>query len=181
MKNKKFLKSLSIAFIIPVLIGVIYFKDMYNKEIQTKANTGSEKPKIVYNGQKEIVGIDGVAIPDSNYEKASNYSFNVTYVNGNYTSQKYSLFLKNIEISDNINPSDLKWKLLEYNFDTKSYVLVNYGDFSVMQNGLLTLCEDLDIGLANFQKFKLYYYIEYNNNSIKDYSNSSFKAKIDIE
>ena len=181
MKNKKFIKSLSIAFIIPVIVGVIYFKDMYNRNIETKVNISTGKPKIVYNDQKEIVGIDGVAILDSNYESASNFSFNVTYINGDYASAKYDLLLKDIKISDNINPSELKWKLLEYNFDTKSYVMVNYGDFSNMQHGALVLCEDLEIGMSNFQKFKLYYFIEYSSGSIKDYSNSTFNAKIDIE
>ena len=181
MKNKKFIKSLSIAFVIPVIVGVIYFKDMYNRNIETKVNINTGKPKIVYNDQKEIVGIDGVAILDSNYESASNFSFNVTYINGDYANAKYNLFLKDIEVSDNIELSNLKWKLLEYDFDKKEYVVVNHGDFSTMQNGILVLGEDFEIGLSNFQKFKLYYFIEYSSGTIKDYSNSTFKAKIDIE
>ena len=182
MESKKIYKiSIIVAVIVPLTIGFIYYKDISSKVLQNKIDLSNQaKPEIVFNKKNKIEGIDGVAIPDSNYQSASYFDFNVTYIDQNYGNNEFDLYLKNIRYSDNINPSNLKWRLAQYNFETKEYDVIFFGDFSKAVNGELQIGTSIPIGKDNFQKYRLYYYISYDYVDKNNYSDSNFYADIEI-
>ena len=182
MRNEKIYKiSIIVALVVPITIGLIYYKDISSKIIQNKINLShQEKPEIVYEKNDKIEGIEGVAILDSNYSNAAYFDFNVTYMDQNYGNNEFDLYLKNIKYSENIDPSSLKWRLTKYNYESNEYDVIFFGNFSKVQEGRLNIGKSIPIGKDNFQKYRLYYYISYSNLDKKDYSDSEFYAEIEI-
>lgn len=182
MKSEKVYKtSIIVALVVPITIGLIYYVGIRNTYLANRVSISKQaNPEIVYNKQDVIEGIEGVAISDNNYKHAKHFDFNVTYSDPNFGNTDFELYLKNIKYSDYINPSNLKWRLAEYNYETNEYDVIFFGDFSKINDDMINIGKQIPIGKDNFQKYRLYYYISYDSLDKTDYSDSRFSAEIEL-
>lgn len=181
MKNQKtFIISVIAAIALPVVFGCIYYNGLTSKKYETNISSSiKSEPDLIIENNK-LTKINTSPIVDKDYLNSNYIDFAVTYINGNYSYRSFLVYLDNISYSDNINPRNLKWKLMEFNNDTEEYEQLFNGTFEDMVDNSLKIGSDINIGLNNFQKYRLYYYISYDMTTTTNYSDSTFSAELNI-
>lgn len=181
MKNQKaFIISVVAAIVLPVIFGYIYYSGLTGKAYETNVSKSiKSEPNLIIENNK-LTKINTTPIVDKDYLNSNYIDFAVTYINGNYSYRSFLVYLDNISYSDNINPRNLKWRLMEYNNDTEEYEQLYNGTFEDVVGSSLKIGSDINIGLNNFQKYRLYYYISYDMTTTTNYSDSTFSAELNI-
>ena len=181
MKNQNaFIISVVAAIALPIVFGYVYYNGLTSKKYETNvSNSIKSEPDLIIKNNK-LTKINTSPIVDKDYLNSNYIDFAVTYINGNYSYRSFLVYLDNISYSDNINPRNLKWKLMEFNNDTDEYEQLFNGTFEDMVDSSLKIGSDINIGLNNFQKYRLYYYISYDMTTTTNYSDSTFSAELNI-
>jgi hypothetical protein len=173
--------SIFIALALPIIIGLIYFNDLYkNSKEQTNLAALIVKPNIIYTTTDTINELDDVAIEDETYESGNCYEFEVSFEDAISLSSEYSLYLTDIKLSSQIDRENFKWKLFMQDYKQDEYVQIGSGNFDA-DSDKIQISKTLKIGLNTFQKFKFYYYLAADNTKNIDYVGSTVEAKIILE
>lgn len=183
MKSKTyFIGAVSISLLLPVIFGFIYFKDLYDtKNENTKVASLYNRPEIIYTQSEKITKIENVIIEERDYLNAASYEFEVTYTKGQNPTSLYNLILDDIYLSEDIEKSKLKWKLLFLDYNTNKYIEINSGSLENVQNNFLNISNNTQIGINNIHRYKFYYYFSTDTEQdFLDISNCKFEAKIKI-
>jgi len=179
MDNKTyFVVSLSIAFVVPVLIGGSYFMNVYNyKNSSQYLSSLEEMPEVIVLGDAKISRDELKSTEAREPREQYEAYFSIKYANGKESSYEYGLALQNVQLSPNIDYKDLDWELLYYDLESQTFKLLNMGNFEMLSDGKLSLCQDLNIDLRDTQDYIFRY--KFNENST--YNRGFIDAEVVVE
>lgn len=158
MRNDKyFIESVIIALVVPIVIGAIYFRKLYVEYNVINPIIAMDAPiEIVYYGNEII---DGKLTKNNDLI----YNFDIKYDNGKFYKQMYSIYLKDLSVSDN----SINWVLFKNNINIAAGVL----DYTT--NKILIVPNE-EISMNEIAKYELRFYTS--NESL-----SNIKGKIIFE
>lgn len=143
-KDGYFIMSVIIALVVPVLIGAIYFKSLYDKYVVLSPITKMDAPIELIQYGENIINVE------LSSENNFSYDFDINYNGGIYDSQTYSIFLNIITISrDNIN-----WLL------KKDGSLVSSGSLGDIIDNRILLLGNEKIERNEKNSYELQFYLE---------------------
>ncbi len=175
MKNNTyFVSAVTIAFLIPIVIGTFYFikvSKYHNSNYLTNLNTD----EIVLIGENVISKNKLKNIEKSLYQEGNMTEFMVIYTDGNKDQANYGLYLKSINISPNIDLNDINW-ILTQSENKKDYEIVNSGTFDDLKENEIFL-GTFELNRGESKNYKLYYFL----NPVEESSQGSLEANIVLE
>jgi len=173
MNNRNyFIFAVTFALAVPIIIGGSYFYKLYNRnEIITNIAHIYVSPELIAHNNAQLKEVK----IDLEYNE-NPVEFYVTYI-GEENNTTYNIYLKDININ-NTSADIIKWKLALCDSNNNMEKFISEGDFSSIENNIITLKKDVVIYTNQKQNYRLYYYIE--NNAIEN-NNDLFSAKITIE
>lgn len=168
-----FFTAVSIAIVVPVVFGGIYFF----KTAEVKENSSYVS---ILSDKTELLTFGNTIIDDKVEDTISNnYEFSVMYASGIKKSVDYVMYLDNVILSENLKIEDICWNLYKYNDNSKKYEL---NTSNVLEEPIddeeikFRLVSDNIEKNGSVNKYRLYYSI--NNPSFIE---GSIKANIIVE
>lgn len=180
MNNRTyFVFAVIIALIVPLMIATIYFVNLYQNNGPTKyISKLADNRELLILGATDIGEIKAISLADKDYLAGNVNEFVVKYASGNDDVVDYTIRLKDIVTSAELDPKHLKWRLCIYDANEETFVPLSMGSLETIEDSSVTISPSVNIALGDIQKYRLYYYLSYEE---VIYRNVTFKAKIALE
>lgn len=161
MKNRKdFVLAVIVAFGVPLLLGSVYFCDMYSKRGANNHIARLEEfRELLVFGDKDIRNMKGLVLSEDDYESAEHIEFSVDYSSGPEKCTQYGVYLNVSRRSTKTDYENVAWRLIKFDKERGDYVSVMAGNLE-NERGLVKLADGERLCLTEEAKYKLYYYLK---------------------
>lgn len=180
MNNRKFFTgAVIIAFVVPLVMGGIYFSSVYKYKGNSEYVSSLEDSKeLIVIGDKKIDSDNLKILKNEQVQAGNMLEFFVKYSFGPRSFDNYRVTLNEVSISPNVEAERVKWSLALYDKNKQKFKFIDKGTFKDYKFEHFTIGPNINIGLGELQKLRLYYYMT---DKLGEQVKGDISLKVDVE
>lgn len=173
-----FVVSVTIALVVPVIIGYANFSQIYKTKNSNNYLSGLvEQKELVVLGDKNISNDELRSADPLEPKEVNEVDFQVVYASGEPDHIEYQMSIEDVQLSPNIDYEDLEWEVLKYDESKDSFVSINRGNFDRLVDGNMSIGSNMNITKGDKQDFIFRYFFNDNNKYNRGYLNAYIKVE----